>query len=369
MRPIYSGERDELCSVSSGDAPPHRDRWLEVPTVRKGRRETLTAATAPVVEFSAGIGYPQRVRPIDDGLRSVELARVELRHFRYYIAVAEEQSIAAAARRLYMAAPPLSVQMRRLEAEVGTPLLIIRGRQRISLTEAGEVFLQRARQALAHVHGSIALVRQVAKNQGGHLTVGYNAVAEFGVLPNMVRKFREAVPSARFALRALRTPDQVQALIRHEIDVGFVCLPVATDGYEITELASQPFVVVLPIGHRLAAQRRVSFHDLSSEPLILYSRNLDPNSFREIEDRFSGADALMNVVYEMDSSLSMVQFAADGHGCCIAPEYVHTFVPAAAVCRPLGPPTIMRTLAVCMRNGAGKLPQAFYRFVVEHWCR
>jgi LysR family hca operon transcriptional activator len=285
---------------------------------------------------------------------------------RYYIAVGEEQSISAAARRLCMAPPPLSVQMRRLEAEVGTRLLV-RERGKISLTETGTVFLLQARETLEHVDTSIALARQIARNQVGHLTVGYNTVAEFGAFPNIVRAFKAIEPEVRFAFRSLRTPDQVDALIRGEIDVGFVCPPIATDRFEVTELASQPFVVVLPSGHRLASQGCVSFGDLSSEPLILYSQNLDPSSFGEIENRFEDAGAVMNVVYELDSSLSMVKFSAEGHGCCIAPAYVRAILPHSALCKPLGSPSIMRTLAVCMRQGAGGLPHSFYRFAVQHW--
>jgi DNA-binding transcriptional LysR family regulator len=327
----------------------------------------MSVAAVPVVDFTKRRRRLQSMRAVDDGLRFVERTNVELRHIRYYIAVAEEQSIRRAAIRLNMAAPPLSVQMQKLEMEVGARLLI-REKRKISLTEAGEVFLQHARRTLEHVYCSIAQARQVEKNQVSHLTIGYNAVAEHGALAHIVREFQHMAPQTRFTFRSLRTADQVQALIRHEIDVGFVCPPIGTDAFEMTELGSQPFVVLLPSGHRLASHRSLSFRDLSSEPLILYSRSLDPNSFREIEDCFLNAGASLSVVHELESPLSMAKFAADGHGCCIAPEYVHTLVPTA-VCRPLGPPTILRTLAVCMHKGAGKLPQSFYRFVADHWCK
>src|SRR6185437_10938925 len=143
-------------------------------------------------------------------------AMVEFRLMRYFIAVAEELSFTRAAERLHMAVPPLSVQIRRLEDQIGAQLMTRDGR-RIALTPAGQVFLQEARRTLAQVQRTITLTRRVAGGALGHLAIGYNAVAEFGVFPQIIQAFRQKWPKVHLTLYGLRTPDQLEALRRDEL--------------------------------------------------------------------------------------------------------------------------------------------------------
>lgn len=290
---------------------------------------------------------------------------MELRHLRYFVAVAEELSFRRAAARLHIAPPPLSIQIRQLEEEVGADLLSRTGRG-LCLTEAGRVFLEQARQTLVQASRAVSLARQTAQGAtGGHLAIGYNAVAESGVLPAIVRAFRERWPKVELTLRALRTPNQFEALSRGELDLGFLCPPPPTDAFDLQDLTKQPFVVGLSSDHPLAAAPAVSFADLSGEPLVLYSRELDPDSFRQIEEHFRCANAVMHVAYELESSHSMINFVAAGNGCCIVPEYVRGFRPGEVVCKPLGPSDIVRTLAIAKTKGREGLVESFYGFAVD----
>jgi DNA-binding transcriptional LysR family regulator len=293
---------------------------------------------------------------------------MELRHLRYFVAVAEELNFTRAAARLHIAAPPLSVQIRKLEVEIGADLLSRKDRN-IRLTEAGRVFLEQARQTLAHANRAIISARQVANGEIGHLSIGYNTVAEFGVFPTIIPAFRKQFPNVRLTFHSLRTPQQLEALSRDEIHVGFVCPPVPADDFEMQELTQQPFVAVVSADHRLACTPAVSYSALSDEPLILYSRVLDPDAFRQMEEQFLRAGAVMNVVYELESPLSMINFVAMGHGCCLLPDYALRIRPEGVVCKPLGPPSILRSLAVIKKSGSGGVRHLFYRFVVETLAR
>jgi LysR family transcriptional regulator, hca operon transcriptional activator len=289
---------------------------------------------------------------------------MELRHLRYFVAVAQDLSFRKAAEQLHISPPPLTVQIRDLEREIGTDLLLRIGR-RIALTDAGRVFLESARQILADAERSVLLARQAACGEIGRLSIGYNAVAEFGVLPNLIPAFKRQWPKVHLTLHSLRTPQQVEALSQGALDLGFVCPPIATDAFDIQELTRQPFVAVLSSRHRLASAATVSFAALSNEPLIMYSRALDPDSFRQIEQQFQRAGAVMKVAYELETSQSMIALVAAEHGCCLVPEYVRSVPREGVVYKPLGPPSIVRTLSIIKHKGTAGLTEVFYRFAAD----
>jgi DNA-binding transcriptional LysR family regulator len=290
---------------------------------------------------------------------------MELFQARYFVAVGEQLSFRRAAEGLHVSPSSLSVQVRKLENEIGAELLIREGHY-VKLTEAGRVFLKEARQFLDHAARSVSLARRAAKGDLS-LTVGYNTVAEFTVLPWIVAAFKKGWPQTRLTLRSLKTPEQFAALSCNELDLGFICPPVPSDEFEVRELGREPFVVVLPTEHPLAREASVSFSSLSREPLILYSRVLDPDSYRQIEREFRLANAVMNVVYELESSPAMIHFVAAGNGCCIAPEYVCGIRREGVVCKPLEPNSIVRTLAVAKRKDSTALADSLYRFAIDHF--
>jgi LysR family transcriptional regulator, hca operon transcriptional activator len=294
-------------------------------------------------------------------------SKVELRHVRYFVAVAETLNLRKAADRLHISAPPLTVQIRDLEAEIGTELLARKRKgRRLELTDAGRVFLDHARRLLAQADESIVSARRAATGSLGRLSIGYNPVAELGVLPRLVPALRTKWPAIEINWHSLKTPLQIEALARDELDLGFICPPVPEGVFDLQPLTQQPFIAVLPAKHRLATAGTIPWAALSDEPLILHSSALDPHSFRQIEQQFAEAGAVMRVVCELESTPSMIALVATGAGSCIAPEYVRNFCRDSVVCKPLAPPNILRTLAVAKKRGRDGLADLFYRFVVDN---
>jgi DNA-binding transcriptional LysR family regulator len=290
---------------------------------------------------------------------------MELRHLRYFVAVAEEMSFRRAASRLHIAPPPLSVQIRNLEAEIGADLFSREGRG-IRLTEAGRVFLEQARKTLIDAKRAIELARYAANGEIGHLSIGYNAPTGFRIFPKVIPAFKERWPNVRLTFRAHNLGQQLERLEREELDVGFIWLPVPAGQFDVQPLVQEPLVAVLPTDHRLASKQSISVKDLSPEPLILLARELDPDTYHEIETLFQRAGATMNVAYELENSLSMINFVAMGCGCSLLPDYTRAIRQEGVVHRPLRPPNLAKTLAVIKKKGRGGLAEMFFRFTTEH---
>lgn len=291
---------------------------------------------------------------------------MELRHLRYFVAVAEELNFRRAAARLHIAQPALSVQVRQLEDEIGAELLSREGRQ-IKLTEAGRVFLDQARKTLAGANRGIALARQAAHGEIGHLALGYNTPTEYRVFPKIIPAFKKRSPLVHLAFHDLKTTQIIELLRRDELDLGFVWLPNSTEEFDVRELTREPLVAVLPAEHPLAAEEKVSIKQLSREPLVLFPRSLEPVSFHQIEQLFMRAGVSMNVTYELEATPQIVNFVSMGIGCSILPDYVRSIRREGVVCRPIKPPNIVKTLAIIKKKGRGDLAEVFYRFTAEHF--
>lgn len=289
---------------------------------------------------------------------------MELRHLRYFVAVAEELSFRRAAERLHIAQPPLSVQIRQIETEVGAELFS-REKRKIRLTEAGRVFLEHARQTLAYVNRSVVLTRQAANGEVGHLSIGCGTAAEFRVFPTLVPLFKKQWPNVHLTFHNLRTPRQIEQLRRDELDLAFAWLPVPSQEFESHALAKEPFVVMLAANHPLASATSLSIKDLSKEPLILFSRNLDLELFHQIEQLFLEAGAVMNVAYELESLVSMLNFVTMGVGCSVFPDYIRMLPRQGLVYRPLRAPNLVKTLGVIRKRDKRGLAESFYRFTME----
>lgn len=291
---------------------------------------------------------------------------MELRHLRYFIAVAEEMSFRRAAERLHIAPPPLSVQIRKLEAEIGAQLFERVGRG-IKLTQAGRVFLEQSRKTLTDARRGIALARQAAHGDIGSLAIGYNAPTGFRVFPRILPLFRKRWPNVHLTFHAHTIGRQLEGVLREELDIGFVWLPIPREGLDVAELVEEPLVAVLPANHRLASKATVSIRDLAQEPLVLLARTHDPETFREIEQLFRRAGVTMNVAYELENSLSMINFVAMGCGCSLLPEYTRAIRQDGVVHRPLKSPKLVKTLAVVKKRGRGDLAETFFKFIVEEF--
>jgi DNA-binding transcriptional LysR family regulator len=290
---------------------------------------------------------------------------MDLRYLRYFVIVAEELNFTRAAERLSTAQPSLSVQIRRLEMEVGAELFAREGRG-VSLTDAGRIFLERARRILIDVDQSVALTRRTAKGEFGNLSIGYDAPAEFRVFPQIVPLFRKNWPDVHLRFNSLKNSQTLEGLRRDELDIGFIFLPVAlTDEFDVEKLAEVPLVVALPANHRLASASRISIKQLSHEPLILFPRALDPETYNQIDQLFLAAGAAMNVVLETGTFLSGINFVSLGVGCSFLGDYARRVKWKGVVYRPLEPP-LVKNVAIIKKKRRGDLVEAFYRFTIDN---
>lgn len=201
---------------------------------------------------------------------------MDLRHLRYFVAVAEERHFSRAAQRLHVSQPPLSQQIQALEAELGVQLLV-RGRGGVRTTAAGDTLLPLARAIQEQVDRAVAQTRQVGRGDTGHLAVGFAGSMPFSaVMPQLLRDFRAAWPQVLLELREQPSPAQIEGLLSHRIDVGFVRPTHFLDDVALDTLVllREPLIAALHVDHPLAKRKALRLRDLREEPFVLYSPTL-----------------------------------------------------------------------------------------------
>jgi DNA-binding transcriptional LysR family regulator len=295
---------------------------------------------------------------------------MELRQLKYFVTFAEYLNFTRAAQALHIAQPALSAQIRNLETEIGATLVLREGRN-TRLTEVGRILYEQARKTVLNAQRCITLAQQAAHGNIGHLSIGYSAPAGFLVFPRLVPAFERARPNIHLNYRALSSSaQQVDGVLRDELDLGVVWLPVAKDAkddLDIQGLITVPLVAAIPVHHRLARASRVSIGDLSREPLILPKRSQHPHACYQIEQEFVRTDSTLNVVHELENSLTMINFVAMGAGCSLLPDYVRSIRQRGVVYKRLAAPRLDQTLAMIKKKDRVDLPELFFQFAREYF--
>lgn len=197
---------------------------------------------------------------------------MELRHLRYFAAVAETCHFGKAAQRLHMAQPALSHTIRQLEDELGVALLSRTTRQ-VRLTPAGEFFLAEAQRVLAAVDDGVRGVRRIGQGARGLVRIGFTGTAAFSHLPQLARAAKQRLPEVELEVHAdLLTAEQGEQLRGGALDIGLLRPPVSGDGIELRVIETEPLVLAVPADHRLAVEPVVAMSDLRAEPFISYDR-------------------------------------------------------------------------------------------------
>lgn len=250
---------------------------------------------------------------------------MELRHLRYFIAVAEEGHITRAAERLGIQQPPLSLQIKALEQELDVQLLRRKPRG-VELTEAGVALLERARVILAEVDRACASTRRTARGEQGRVVVGFTASTPFHpFVPRVIRTYRETYPLVSLALEESGSSQLVQGLRNEQIDAAFIRSPVAdVVGLEVTPLLEEEMVVALPAGHPLAAAHAnestpLPLGALAKETFVLYKRPGGPGLYDTIITACRGVGFVPRVGQEAPRIVSTLNLVAAGLGVSIVP--------------------------------------------------
>ncbi|MGH9436470.1 MAG: LysR substrate-binding domain-containing protein [Terriglobia bacterium] len=266
-------------------------------------------------------------------LKTSNIPQMELRHLRSFVAVAEELNFTRAAKRLHTAQPWLSQQIIQLEESVGTKLLE-RSKHEVKVTAAGRVFLRDCREILHKIDQSVELAVKVAHAEVGELSVGLSPPAEVLVMPRLSAIMNE-VPGATAQLHCMSTPQQVAALRKYTIDVGFLRGPVEEPDLVSEEILREGIVVVLPAKHRLTKMKRVSVRMLRELPCITISRNAGWPLRDIVSSLYKQADLHVRAAQEADGVYGHLNMVAAGLGFALLPEYVKSILPRGVVTKPL----------------------------------
>lgn len=247
---------------------------------------------------------------------------MELRHLRYFVAVAECKSFNAAAKKLFISQPPLSRQIKQLEDEMGTEL-IDRTQRPLQLTEAGEFFYEHAVQILSKTDNLKAMTLRMA-NFDRTISIGFVSSILSGFLPRIIASFREHHPNVRVKLHDLNSFEQTKALKEGMIDVGYGRLRLEDTSVRRIVLREERLVAAIPVGHFLASNnnRKLELLDLVNEELLLYPRRPRPSFMDQVIELFEQRNIYPQSFREVRELQVALDLVAAGEGIAIVPETV-----------------------------------------------
>jgi DNA-binding transcriptional LysR family regulator len=257
---------------------------------------------------------------------------IDLRHLRYFLAVAETLHFSKAAQLLGIAQPPLSQQIKRLEQLLGHRLFD-RTTRGVKLTLAGQLLAERARSTIEKVQDDLAQVRRLGRGEEGTLTVGFSGSVMFTDLPVAIGTYRRRYPKVELRLRESNTSAQISALLMGTLDLAFLRDGDATEGIEISTLFEERYVAVLPVGHALAGKRSLHVRDLRNEPFILFARRMGPLAFDRTIACCEQNGFRPKIVQDAPQWPTLVRLVAAGLGVSLAPGCVANVAIPGAVYR------------------------------------
>ncbi|MDY7106202.1 MAG: LysR substrate-binding domain-containing protein [Actinomycetota bacterium] len=276
---------------------------------------------------------------------------MELRHLRYFVAVAEECHFGRAAARLHIAQPPLSQQIKHLEAELGVRLLE-RTTRKVELTPAGERYLERARAILAEVDAAADEAARIDDGRLGRVAIGFTGTATYELLPHLAQVLRAELPGIELDLRGeMLTPSQVAGLLDRTLDLGLLRPPVHNRDLDVRVLRREPLIAVVPENHPLAGGERIRLLDLADEQFISYPSHQRSVVHEAVLDVCQRAGFAPGRIHEVAETSTLVSLVAAGLGVALVPASVRHLHITGATYRPLADTGAEVELAVARRRG------------------
>lgn len=293
---------------------------------------------------------------------------LELRHLRYFVAVAEELHFGRAAERLHLAQPPLSQQIRKLEEILGYPLFL-RTSRAVKLTAAGEVFLERARRTLRNVREDLEEARSIGRGDEGSLRVGFIGSGMLTPLPQMLGRYRRQYPRVQLQLSESYTASLALSLQRGMLDAGFLRDGGAIEGLRVEPLFSEPFVAVLPSTHRLAGRKVISAADLREEPFVFFAAMAGTLAYEKPVSLCEEHGYRPRVVQEAPQWLTILRLIGAGLGVSIAPACVRQIAGSSVACPGLRGAKVMSDIELAFREGEDRAVVAAFAAVAREGFR
>jgi DNA-binding transcriptional LysR family regulator len=284
---------------------------------------------------------------------------MEMRRLRHFVVLAEELHFGRAARRLALTQPPLSISIRGLEEELGVRLFE-RTRRNVSLTHAGAIFLAEARGILERTARAVDLAKAAYRGEVGRLTVGFLAASAYTLLPPVLREFNLRSPGVSLELRELLMAQQLEALRRGDIDIGFLRPPIVDPSLASEVILEEPMIVALPHGHRLAKLARIPPRSLAAERFVMYPREPGLVFHDIIMDFCRKAGFVPRVAHEASQTHAVMGLVSAGLGVALVPDSIRVITMRGVAFRPItrGAPVVRTTLA-WQANNASPLVRAF----------
>ena len=259
---------------------------------------------------------------------------MELRHLRYFIAVAETGSLTVAAeRKLHTSQPSLSRQIRDLEYQVGVELLS-RSARGVELTAAGRAFIDHARLALAQVDAASEAARRAAQPAKRTFALGFLTGQEMDWLPEAMRILRDELPNIEVTVSSQYSPDLAAALMRGKLDLAFLRPEPRVVDLTFRTVTKEPLVVIMPSDHRLASHQAIAVHEIVGEKFISVS-NTAPVLRTVIDDYLKRSSLDIRPDHEVDNLAMAMSLVASTRGIALLPAYAQNFLPWSVVSRPL----------------------------------
>lgn len=289
---------------------------------------------------------------------------MELRHLRYFKAVADELNFTRAASRLRVAQSAVSSQIQDLENELGV-VLLERSRRRVTLTAAGEAFVEASEKILRSVEDASRQARRIGHGEYGTLAVGFIGSQSHEWMPRVLKRFRAKYPEVEVTLMEIHPSQQLEALLARTLDVGLVG-PISgkpPPGLRLECFSEEWPFVGMPNDHRFARLPKVALAQLKGEPFIFTSEKNSPNYRSLIARMCERAGFVPKVVQEVDRARTGVQYVAAGFGISIFAEHISRLPAPGVRFVPLTPPVQKMRYGIAWRKGAEEVVARFVEYV------
>jgi DNA-binding transcriptional LysR family regulator len=276
---------------------------------------------------------------------------MELRHLRYFVTLAEELHFGRAAKLLHISQPPLSMQIRALEQELGV-LLFNRTQRQVSLTQAGTALLLEARHILDRVEQAVLTTQRAGRGEIGELAIGFISVANYNVLPIVLREFSRRFPLVHLSLRESTTDAQVLDLLAGRTDVGFVLPPISEPSLESLPIFREPLIAALPKNHPLALQPgKLALQKLKDAPFILFPRVNAPGLYDDVVSCCKAAGFSPRVAQQAIQMQTIVSLVSAELGVALIPASLTNLQRTGVTYKALKGPSPLTEIHLAWRRG------------------
>ncbi|RRH83688.1 LysR family transcriptional regulator [Variovorax beijingensis] len=286
----------------------------------------------------------------------------QLSQIRCFVVVANELHFGRAAARLHMTQPPLSRQIQQLEAALGVPLLE-RNQRNVRLTPAGKAFLPEATYLLEASQTAASVARRAASGEAGSISLGYVAGASFVLLPRIVAAARAQLPGLDVVLRDMSSVEQYEALLSGRLDVGIVRAPADRADLRSASVVREPFVAAVPVGHPLAARRKLAMADLHGQDLVMYEPGQGGSMYELLTAAFHAAHVAPRYVQYVRQTYCVMGLVSSGIGIALVQASAAGLRVPGVVARPIAlPPDTVSEMHLAWRAADEKTNPAVERF-------